>query len=232
MQLHHLGIGTDEAHLFQRLANRVLYSDPTLRPPPDVLARNTVGQLALWPYGISGDLPIVLVRIDEPRIARSCASCLRAHEYWRTKRLAVDLVILNEQGTSYAQDLQDVAGGAACGRARRHQQHDGFESRGAIFILRADRIPPADRILLQMPHVPCYSAGGARSPSRSNGYPHPEVAHSAGDARGADSRRRRREAGPAADLEFFNGLGGFAAGGREYVHVSAKGSGRPRRGST
>ena len=32
VQLHHLGVGADEAHLFQRLANRVLYSDPTLRP--------------------------------------------------------------------------------------------------------------------------------------------------------------------------------------------------------
>ena len=39
MQLHHLGIGTDEAHLFQRLANHVLYSDPTLRPPAGVLKR-------------------------------------------------------------------------------------------------------------------------------------------------------------------------------------------------
>ena len=31
VQLHHLGIDPDEAHLFQDLAGRILYSDPTLR---------------------------------------------------------------------------------------------------------------------------------------------------------------------------------------------------------
>ena len=39
VQLHHLGIGAGEAHVFQRLANRVLYSDPTLRPASEVLKR-------------------------------------------------------------------------------------------------------------------------------------------------------------------------------------------------
>src|SRR5207245_9027091 len=32
VQHHHLGIGPDEAHLFQSLASRVLYSDRLLRP--------------------------------------------------------------------------------------------------------------------------------------------------------------------------------------------------------
>src|SRR5262249_43499731 len=65
VELHHLGIEPNEAHLFQRLANRILYSDPSLRPSPDVLRRNARGQSGLWAHGISGDLPIVLVRIDE-----------------------------------------------------------------------------------------------------------------------------------------------------------------------
>ena len=59
VQLHHLGIDADEAHLFQRLANRILYSDPSLRPSPSVLASNERGAPGLWAHGISGDLPIV-----------------------------------------------------------------------------------------------------------------------------------------------------------------------------
>ena len=43
VQLHHLGIDAGEAQLFQRLANRILYSDPSLRPPPNVLAGNRRG---------------------------------------------------------------------------------------------------------------------------------------------------------------------------------------------
>jgi len=51
VQLRHLGISTDEAHLFQRLANRVLYSDPTLRPSSEILQRNGSGPSVLWPQG-------------------------------------------------------------------------------------------------------------------------------------------------------------------------------------
>ncbi len=108
VQLHHLGIEADEAHLFQRLANRILYSDPSLRPPPGLLARNERGAPGLWAHGISGDLPIVLVRIDEVEDLDIVRQLLRAHEYWRLKLLDVDLVILNEHGATYAQDLQDA----------------------------------------------------------------------------------------------------------------------------
>src|SRR6202161_669406 len=38
VQLHHLSIGAEEAHLFQRLANAVLYSDSSLRPSSDILS--------------------------------------------------------------------------------------------------------------------------------------------------------------------------------------------------
>ena len=106
MQLHHLGIVTDEAHLFQRLANHILYSDPTLRPAPDVLKRGAGKASMLWAQGISGDLPIVLVRVEEDGHLELVRQLLRAHEYWRLKQMAVDLVILNERPASYVQDLQ------------------------------------------------------------------------------------------------------------------------------
>ena len=69
-RLHHLGISSEEALLFERLASRVLYADASLRPAPEVLARNTLGQEGLWGHGVSGDLPILLVRVvsdDGPR---------------------------------------------------------------------------------------------------------------------------------------------------------------------
>ncbi len=106
VQLHHLGIGTEDAHLFQRLANHVLYSDATLRPQPDALKRGARKVSTLWSQGISGDLPIVLVRIEENDDLELVRQLLRAHEYWRLKRFAVDLVILNERASSYVQDLQ------------------------------------------------------------------------------------------------------------------------------
>jgi len=110
MQLHHLGISVNEAHLFQRLANHVLYSDPTLRPGADVIAHGLRKSSTLWGQGISGNLPLVLVRIEEDDDLELVRQLLRAHEYWRLKQLAVDLVILNERSTSYVQDLQNEIG--------------------------------------------------------------------------------------------------------------------------
>ena len=110
VQLHHLGIAPDEAHLFQRLANRILYSDPSLRPAPGLIAQNQRGAEGLWAHGISGDLPIVLVRIDEVEDLDIVRQLLRAHEYWRLKLLDVDLVVINEHGATYAQELQDALG--------------------------------------------------------------------------------------------------------------------------
>ncbi|MGD8727293.1 MAG: glucoamylase family protein, partial [Gemmatimonadales bacterium] len=106
VQLHHLRMNQDEAHLFQRLANRLIYTDPTLRATPREIAANEAGLSDLWGYGISGDLPICLVRIDVEEQRDVVRQLLRAHEYWSLKGIAADLVILNAKETSYVQDLQ------------------------------------------------------------------------------------------------------------------------------
>ncbi|MEO6208398.1 MAG: glucoamylase family protein, partial [Candidatus Limnocylindrales bacterium] len=148
VQLHHLGIESDEAQLFQRLANRILYSDPSLRPPPGMLIHNHQGAAGLWAHGISGDLPIVLVRIDEAEDLDIVRQLLRAHEYWRLKLLDVDLVIINEQGASYAQDLRDSIE-TLVRTSRSILVTEGHPGRGGVYILPGARLSIADRTLLQ-----------------------------------------------------------------------------------
>jgi cyclic beta-1,2-glucan synthetase len=227
LQLRHLGIGAEEAHVFQRVANRVLYSDPTLRPTTKVLGRNVLGQSALWAHGISGDLPIVLVRIDEPEDREIVRQCLRAHEYWRMKRLAVDLVIVNEKGPSYAQDLQTSLQELLRVNEAKHQPHDEPYTLGGIFILRADRLSDAERVLLQ---------SAARAVLLSRRGTLAEQATRAADPEGPVAADERIVTWATAgeepsrrpdDLELFNGLGGFAAGGREYRTVLGKGQSTP-----
>ena len=148
VQLHHLRVDADEAHLFQRIANRVLYSDPTLRPSSDLLRRGEGGQSKLWPAGISGDLPIVLVRIDETEDLEIVRELVRAHEYWRMKRLGVDLVILNERPPSYDQDLQGALEGMVRTMPARSPA-DGQGACGNVFVLRADLVSAELRSVLQ-----------------------------------------------------------------------------------
>src|SRR4030095_1174787 len=133
VQQHHLGIGPDEAHLFQSLASRVLYSDREVRRPAGVLARQVGGPAALWAHRISGDLPLVLVRIDETEDVGIVGQILRAHEYWRMKQLAVDLVILNERAPSYAQDLQAMLE-TLLRTSQSAGPHDGAGAEGHVYI--------------------------------------------------------------------------------------------------
>ncbi|MGH7264201.1 MAG: glucoamylase family protein, partial [Candidatus Rokuibacteriota bacterium] len=148
VQLHHLGVEPDEAHLFQALASRVLYSDATLRPSADVLKRNRAGPSALWSHRISGDLPIVLVRIDEPEDRGIVRQLLRAHEYWRMKGLAVDLVVLNERAQSYTEELQAALEGLVR-TSQSASRHEPDGAQGSVFILRRDRLSPTEGDALQ-----------------------------------------------------------------------------------
>jgi cyclic beta-1,2-glucan synthetase len=225
VQLHHLGIEADQAALFQRLANRIIYSDPALRPPAGLLARNERGAPGLWAHGISGDLPIVMVRIDEAEDLDIVRQLLRAHEYWRLKLLDVDLVILNEHGATYAQDLHDSLE-ALVRTSQSILVQDGHPSHGGVYILRGDQLSSDDRTLLQSAaRVVLLSRRGTLADQVIR-LERPESTAPRGVS--SASRQASSEAAvPRPTLEFFNGLGGFADGGREYVIILGPGQTTP-----
>ncbi|MGD2123745.1 MAG: glucoamylase family protein, partial [Gemmatimonadota bacterium] len=225
VQLHHLRTTQDEAHLFQRLANRLLYADPTLRAAPQVLARNRIGPTGLWAYGISGDLPIALVRIETDEEFAIVRQLVRAHEYWHLKGISADLVILNAKGTSYAQDLQESI--EAMVRASRSAAgHDMHREHGGVYVLRDDLLPPRDRTLLSTAaRVVILARRGTLSEQvtrllRVEPAPVPAPLVS-------PRRTARIVPTPALDLTFFNGLGGFTPDGKEYVTALGEGQGTP-----
>ncbi|MDN7814563.1 hypothetical protein, partial [Burkholderia gladioli] len=136
VQLRHSAVSLDEAALFQQLAGYMLYSDPLMRPNSATLLRHAaavsaaggVGASPLWAHGVSGDLPILLVRIDDIEHVAMVRQLIRAHEYLRSKRLALDLVIINERAASYVQDLQAALEGLVRNRSSPEQA-----GRGAVF---------------------------------------------------------------------------------------------------
>ncbi|MGZ8518578.1 MAG: GH36-type glycosyl hydrolase domain-containing protein [Candidatus Binatia bacterium] len=225
VQLRHLGIDANEAHLFQDLASLILYSDPALRGSSTVLTGNTSGPAELWRHGISGDLPIVLVRIDGAEDQGIVRQLLRAHEYWRMKQLAVDLVILNEQAPSYAQDLQGLLE-SQIRASQSRLQREGPESSGRVFVLRGDLISAEDHALLQTAaRAVLLSRRGtlAEQVERQQRSQTPALALQSRPP----ATKPLEVLPPRPDLEFFNGLGGFSADGREYVTILGPGQWTP-----
>jgi cyclic beta-1,2-glucan synthetase len=225
VQLHHLGIDRSESQQYQRLAGHVIHATPMLRPPSDAIGSGSGPQPDLWSLGISGDLPIVLVRISDIDQLDLAREALQAVEYWRMKRLAVDLIIFNERDASYVQDLQSAL--ETLVRASQSRPQIGDERPpGHIFILRADLISPETRALLgSVARVVLVGERGSlanqleRAPEAR---PSPRAV-----ARRAAPASELQVLRPAPGVEYFNGLGGFAEGGREYVTILGPGQSTP-----
>ena len=137
-----MDISNDDAVLFERLASRVIGADASLRAPADVLAANELGQNSLWPHGISGDLPILLVRVVDEDLT-VVREALEAQEYWRLKGLKADLVILNEHPVSYLDEVQSRLTALLDEGPWRMWKHQP----GGAFLLRADTMGRAERAL-------------------------------------------------------------------------------------
>ena len=216
MLQRHLGISSDLARQYDRLASRVLYLDESLRAEPDRLAAATQGQSALWTHGISGDLPILLVTVEEGDDLRLVRHVLQAQEYWRVKGLVADVVVVNEHPADYLDQMQEsltalITGGSwAAWRDRP----------GGVFLRRGDDLSPADRASLTAA-ARAVLAGGRGELSEQLDRPSPALV----TARRSFLRQPLTPEvdGPAADavpgLLMANGLGGFSEDGREYVII-------------
>jgi cyclic beta-1,2-glucan synthetase len=225
VQLHHLGIDPGEAGLFQRLAGHLLYAAPTLRPSSDTIRRGGGGQPGLWGQGISGDLPIVLLRIADTDNLDVARHLLQAHEYWHMKQLAVDLVILNEHASSYVQDLQSALETLVRTSQSRPKVRVDAPS-GKVFVLRTDLISVEARALLMSVARVVFVAQRGRLADQLDRAPEAR-AFARPTPRRVLANARPQAALPLPALEFFNGLGGFADGGREYVTILGPGQSTP-----
>ena len=211
--LQYLGLNDDQAILSDRLASRVFGSDRSLISPDDVAA-NTLGQSSLWGYSISGDLPIVLVRVTDADAIPLVRQVLRAQDYWRVKGLVADIVILNEHPAEYLDETQNQLT-----RLVQEPRWAGWLNKpGGIFLLRTDGMPDADRRLLAaVARVVLRGDMGELSSQLHRDAPwlYDEPLPAA--------RLTRPE--PAAEpiaippLVMPNGQGGFTPDGREYVVV-------------
>ena len=225
VQLHHLGIDPGKAGLYQRLAGHLLYTAPTLRPSSDAIRRGAGGQSGLWALGISGDLPILLLRIADSEHLNLAQQLLQAHEYWRMKQLGVDLVILNERASSYIQDLQIAL--ETMVRTSQLRRPGGSEGpSGRVFLLRTDLISSEARALLSSTARVVLVGQRGRLSDQLDRVPEIKAGRRPGSAPALAGERPRPEP-RVPPLEFFNGMGGFAEDGREYVTILGPGQVTP-----
>jgi cyclic beta-1,2-glucan synthetase len=215
-ELLDLGLNAYGVENIQRLLSALLYPTGTLRTAPHILAQNRKGQHGLWAFGISGDYPILLVRIRDGESAL-LIEALQAFSYWRKQHVTINLVILNDQDTGYALDLHN----AIQRQVRSMGVEDMLNQRDGIFILRADQLQPTDKTLIQ-------AAAGVVLDERSGTLAEHArlltvLANQLPDFSPALASPRDPEPTPLVqapgDLLMENGLGGFGPNGEYVIHL-------------
>ncbi|HVO70142.1 MAG TPA: hypothetical protein VMT24_08855, partial [Aggregatilineaceae bacterium] len=213
--LRQINATESDAQLYCRLASSIIYANASLRADPSVLIKNRRGQSGLWGYAISGDIPIVLLQIEDPANIDLVRQLIQAHAYWRLRGLAVDLVIWNEDHAGYRQLLHDQIMGLIAAGVEASE----IDQPGGIFVRPADQISEEDRILFQTVARAIITDGRGALEDQLNRRGHVEL--TVPPLTPTQTYRGFAPPGTAAlprgDLMFFNGLGGFTPDGREYV---------------
>ncbi len=213
VELRHLGVTAVQAHRFQRLLSAIVFPLAGLRAQLDPTALGTRGKSALWSSGISGDLPIVVLRLDHPDFDDILRELLLAHAYYRVNGVSLDLLVLNEEPGGYLQPLYDQA----LDIVRSTHSEGLIDQRGGIFVRRTDQILEGDRPLLLASARAVFTASGG---SLSRQLKHATRRTALPEALVLTDRPVPRPSLPPAakaELMFDNGLGGFTPDGREYV---------------
>jgi len=213
--LRQLGATEVDTQLYARLASSVIYANPALRAESSVLLRNRRGQADLWGYGISGDLPIVLVVVAENAHLALVREAVQAHAYWRLKGLSVDLVIWNDEAEVYRQQLQETILGLIPVGVESHV----IDRPGGIFVRYASQISREDRVLMQSiaRAVIVGSRGGLAEQLSRRGPIERRVAPLVPSSRPAADEPQHDEAPERPELLFYNDHGGFTRDASEYV---------------
>lgn len=213
-----LGMEGDDLPAAERLLSAVVFPVAGLRAPSPFEADNP-GAPGLWGHGISGDLPILLVRATRDGTLAPIASALKAHAFFRARGFRADLVILDEQPSGYAVEKRHAIE-AEIGKAGGG---DWMGRKGGVFLLARDAMRPVERHALESAAAVVLddrrpiAAQLERMDERPARLPPFVPVPSSPPTTEPTPPLERPD-----DLLFDNGFGGFSPDGREYViHLEA-----------
>lgn len=221
MMLRHLNVTAKKAHEYQKLASRILFLSPITKNLSNIVSTNTLKQADLWPHGISGDNPIILIQIKHESGLPVLRDIIHAHEYFMHKGLVSDLVILNEKSNSYLQTLNDEI----LRQIYICNGHNLINKNGGIFVLRSDLLSLEEKTLVMSVSRVILNASNGSIEQQLSLFP--ETIEQPNDflPKTAPRHYSSKKITPPP-LLYFNGFGGFSLDGSEYI-VHLKGTAFP-----
>ncbi|MHB8963881.1 MAG: GH36-type glycosyl hydrolase domain-containing protein, partial [Saccharofermentanales bacterium] len=235
LELFYLNITSHQFNIIQDVIGTIYYPSNLFRTSEDVIKRNKSNQTGLWRFGISGDHPVILLRISDLEDIRAAKDVITAYEFFKKNLIDVDLVLLNEQVASYTNDLT----GMLLDLTSNLRMYEEDPQKRSLFILQSYLMTPVEIDLLltasrlvinaktgfsywfakellldkskRVKNVPPYFLKQRQSIPAT--IPEPE---DTGSVRMATAKTLRTGSFHEGALEFNNNLGGFANYGEEY----------------
>ena len=142
-EARYLEIKGKDIDIYQTILSYIMFDNP-IRNNAN-LAYKIYEQQDLWKYGISGDLPIITVTIKYINDIYVIKQILKAYEFFRTKNIQVELVIINEENYSYENYIRDEIESAIL------NSHQAFlkNIKGGIFVLSKSEMDIQDVNLIK-----------------------------------------------------------------------------------
>jgi cyclic beta-1,2-glucan synthetase len=210
VEARYLGIEPAQSSQYQRLYSRLVY--PGLCRSWADVRKNRRAQRDLWKFGISGDLPILLVTVSKVDEIEFVRNIFRAHEFLRMKGEPMDLVVLNAYGNSYEQPVREHIMDAVVGSHLRELANRP----GGVFVIEKKNLEDEDTHLLRAAASLCLDAGagGLQAQLRVEGIATAKTFCPLPKRKGKEFKTPPVQ---VPELVYYNGVGGFTRDGREYV---------------
>lgn len=141
----YLSIKGTEIELYQKMLSYILFDNPLKSKWISQLPKISYNKSELWKYGISGDMPIMLVQIRNMNDIYVIKQVLKAYEFFRTKNIFVELVILNEEKYSYENYIRDEIEKELANSNMTYLKN----IRGGIFLLEQNEMDSKDVDLIK-----------------------------------------------------------------------------------
>ena len=217
VESRYLGLKSEDVEMFLELVPFLLMHNPLRAEIGDIIEKNIKAQPDLWPFGISGDFPVLLACISGREDMDIVFWVLKAHEYWRMKGLEIDLVIFIEKESGYSQPVFDMVRDAAAASHAREL----MDRKGGVYIKSAS-VMDDDQVNLFYTTARLVVKGSINALreqiNQARKTPYLSLTGKTVEEGYNTLTQTALLAVPdVGKLDFYNGIGGFNTEGTEYI---------------
>ena len=216
----YLRIKGKEIAIYQKILSYIIFDNQVKSEKLKRINPGEYKQSNLWKYGISGDLPILLVKIRDVNDSYIIKEVLKAYEFFRTKNVDTEIVILDEEKHSYENYVREEIESEILNRHMSYLKN----IKGGIFTLVKGEVDKKDIYLLEL--IACVTVDGKKGGLENNirdleeeyldkyklvNESEPNMILRDEEDKDIDVLENREK------LKYYNEYGGFSEDGKEYL---------------